>query len=441
MLQVQLEYEHTTCDLCKHKFSCDIDSEIPEIRRHLPILSSGNRCTDYMCLGCVEVLLEKSPPRNKTWVACPWCRESKAFSPSNLKYHTMLIGLLQKARDPLFDEAIKAESEDVNEIETNLKGNSVEKNTMSIKVEDSAHDGKNSDSNDEIEVYYSKDIKRNKLNHQLAQKKKARHCMVKGEDEDETLKNIRNDMQDSYNIELARYHSIIDQEIPKKKRTRTEPIRLIETQSQKVVGDSQTARMHALQNGTQYERTFSSSLPNNSSLEFSDDEDSSNDENGDFQSSDDKAKPKFDDSSSDIDSSNSEASPRFDSSSSSDDEGMENSRSNGFSSDIQSSDDEDSCEDSEVSNDSSDKKERVQASDMNMKRPSQDYIENFIDEAFAKPKRVRKAPPRFIEEQTLGGYCSPKASTNMENTRQIGKTFHGSAELKMRSKCDENYSE
>lgn len=365
----------------------------------------------------------------------------------------MLIGLLQKARDPLFDEAIKAESEDVNEIEPNSKGSSVEKNAMSIKVEDSAHDGKNSDSNDEIEVYYSKDIKRNKLNHQLAQKKKARHCMVKGEDEDETLKNIRNEMQDSYNIELARYHSIIDQEIPKKKRTRTEPIRLIETQSQKVVGDSQTARMHALQNGTQYERTFSSSLPNNSSSESSDNEDSSNDESGDCKSSDDKAKPKFDDSSSDIDSSDSEASkpvtvnPRFDGSSSggdsSDDEVMENSRSNGFSSDsnssgsqLSSSDNEDSCEDSEASNDSSDKKERVQASDMNMKQPSQDYIENFIDEAFAKPKRVRKAPPRFIEEQTLGGYCSPKASTNLESAKKAGKTFRGSAKFKTRSKGD-----
>lgn len=383
----------------------------------------------------------------------------------------MLIGLLEKARDPLFNEAIKADSEDVNEIETNLKGNFVEKNTMSIKVEDSAHDEKNAESDNEIEVYYSKDIKRNKLNHQLAQKKKASDCMVKGENEvdEQTLKYIRREMQYGYDIEMARAHSLIEQGTPKKKRTRTEPIRLIETQSQKVVGDSRTARMHSLQNGTLYESTFSSSLPNNSSSKSSDDEESCNDESGDCQSSDDKANPKFDDSSSDSEASADDkamVNPRFDDSSSnsnSSDESMidsrfDGSRSNSDSSgsqssddeaknddssdeasshsriDEQSSDDEDSCEDSNTSDDSSDKREHSQASDINMKQPSQVYIENFIDEAFAMTKRIRKAPPRFIEEQTLGGYCSPKASTNLESTKKKERKNRVGTKLKKRFK-------
>ena len=102
--------------------------------------------------------------------------------------------------------------------------------------------------------------------------------------------------------------------------------------------------------------------------------------------------------------------------------------------DEQSSDDEDSCEDSNTSDDSSDKREHSQASDINMKQPSQDYIENFIDEAFAMTKRSRKAPPRFIEEQTLGGFCSPKASTNLESTKKKERKNCVGTKLKTRFK-------
>ena len=99
---VELEDEHTKCSICTTNFSCDRDNQDPDIRQHLPVLSSSQRCDHWFCHGCVlrEQLrvAEENNGRVPKWIKCMHCREKTSFNPAEPKYHRLLIDLLARAQ-------------------------------------------------------------------------------------------------------------------------------------------------------------------------------------------------------------------------------------------------------------------------------------------------------------------------------------------------------
>ena len=99
---VELNEEHTKCSICLTKFSSDRDNKDPEIRKHLPVLSSSQRCDHWFCHGCVlrEQLrvAEENNGKVPKWIKCMHCREKTSFNPAEPKYHRLLIDLLARAQ-------------------------------------------------------------------------------------------------------------------------------------------------------------------------------------------------------------------------------------------------------------------------------------------------------------------------------------------------------
>ena len=114
---VRLDDELTKCSICFTKFSSDRDNEDPEIRKHLPVLSSSQRCDHWFCHGCVlrEQLrvAEENNGNVPKWIKCMHCRENTSFNPAEPKYHRLLIDLLGRAQKYAAAQ-IKNENEGMN---------------------------------------------------------------------------------------------------------------------------------------------------------------------------------------------------------------------------------------------------------------------------------------------------------------------------------------
>ena len=99
---MELDDEHSKCSICTTKFSSDRDNKDPEIRKHLPVLSSSQRCDHWFCHGCIlrEQLriAEANNGRVPKWIKCMHCREKTSFNPAEPKYHRLLIDLLARAQ-------------------------------------------------------------------------------------------------------------------------------------------------------------------------------------------------------------------------------------------------------------------------------------------------------------------------------------------------------
>ncbi len=99
---MELDDEHTKCSICTTNFSSDRDNKDPEIRKHLPVLSSSQRCDHWFCHGCIlrEQLrvAEANNGRVPKWIKCMHCREKTSFNPAEPKYHRLLIDLLARAQ-------------------------------------------------------------------------------------------------------------------------------------------------------------------------------------------------------------------------------------------------------------------------------------------------------------------------------------------------------
>ena len=115
-MSVKLSEDEYKCFICCNKFSTDVASNDPEIRRFLPVLSQ--KCCHYLCQGCMEnaqVAAAESTPRRKPpkWLKCMFCQKNTAFCPENPFYHTKLIQLLERARRcHLTEVKVKEEIED-----------------------------------------------------------------------------------------------------------------------------------------------------------------------------------------------------------------------------------------------------------------------------------------------------------------------------------------
>ena len=102
---VELDDEHTKCSICNTEFSCDRDSQDPDSRQHLPVLSSSQRCDHWFCHGCIlreqqrvaqEENIDGKVPK---WIKCMHCREKTSFNPAEPMYHRLLIDLLARAQN------------------------------------------------------------------------------------------------------------------------------------------------------------------------------------------------------------------------------------------------------------------------------------------------------------------------------------------------------
>ncbi|GFH47850.1 hypothetical protein CTEN210_04326 [Chaetoceros tenuissimus] len=102
IMSVKLLEEEIKCCLCYNKFSTDINSTLPEIRRFLPVQSRA-ACPHYFCQGCIEqtqLAAAENAPQNKLpkWLKCMICKQKTAFCPEDPFYHLKLIELLERAR-------------------------------------------------------------------------------------------------------------------------------------------------------------------------------------------------------------------------------------------------------------------------------------------------------------------------------------------------------
>ena len=104
---VQLDEEHTKCSICITEFSCDRDSQDPDIRLHLPVLSSSQRCDHWFCHGCIlreqQRVAEENNGKIPKWIRCMHCREKTSFNPAEPMYHRLLIDLLARAQKHAVD--------------------------------------------------------------------------------------------------------------------------------------------------------------------------------------------------------------------------------------------------------------------------------------------------------------------------------------------------
>ena len=101
---VKLDDEHhTKCSICTNKFSSDLDNTDPEIRKHLPVLSSSQKCDHWFCHSCILKeqirIAEENNGRIPKWIRCMICREKTSFNPAEPKYHRLLIDLLGRAQE------------------------------------------------------------------------------------------------------------------------------------------------------------------------------------------------------------------------------------------------------------------------------------------------------------------------------------------------------
>eukprot|EP00985_Skeletonema_marinoi_P020743 scaffold12407_cov112-Skeletonema_marinoi.AAC.5 len=137
---VELDEEHTKCGICVTKFSSDRDNKDPEIRKHLPVLSSSQRCDHWFCHGCIlrEQLrvAEDNNGRIPKWIKCMHCREKTSFNPAEPKYHRLLIDLLARAQKYAAAQVKNEEQESCVDMQLDL-GSS---NTMCMKRECDAVD-------------------------------------------------------------------------------------------------------------------------------------------------------------------------------------------------------------------------------------------------------------------------------------------------------------
>eukprot|EP00984_Skeletonema_dohrnii_P011964 scaffold4808_cov160-Skeletonema_dohrnii-CCMP3373.AAC.1 len=99
---MELDEEHTKCGICVTKFSSDRDNKNLEIRKHLPVLSSSQRCDHWFCHGYIlreqPRVAEENNGRIPKWIKCMHCREKTSFNPAEPKYHRLLIDLLARAQ-------------------------------------------------------------------------------------------------------------------------------------------------------------------------------------------------------------------------------------------------------------------------------------------------------------------------------------------------------
>ena len=98
----ELDEEHTTCSICVTEFSCNRGSQDPNIRQHLPVLSSSQRCDHWFCHGCIlreqQRVAEENNGKVPKWIRCMHCRGKTSFNPAEPKYHRLLIDLLARAQ-------------------------------------------------------------------------------------------------------------------------------------------------------------------------------------------------------------------------------------------------------------------------------------------------------------------------------------------------------
>lgn len=95
---VLLDNDHKECGICLTAFSTKLNSDIEEVKRHLPVLSKCDHC---YCHGCVlaqqEALAEQNSGEIPEHIPCMKCRKVGAFCPSRPRYHKFLIDLLEQS--------------------------------------------------------------------------------------------------------------------------------------------------------------------------------------------------------------------------------------------------------------------------------------------------------------------------------------------------------
>jgi hypothetical protein len=98
---VELDEEHTKCQICFTKFSTDTNNQDEDIRHLLPV--SSESCDHYFCLGCitnqqVSIAEGRNNGRVPKWIECMTCKAKTAFCPSKPRYHRLLIDFLTRAQ-------------------------------------------------------------------------------------------------------------------------------------------------------------------------------------------------------------------------------------------------------------------------------------------------------------------------------------------------------
>eukprot|EP00984_Skeletonema_dohrnii_P028828 scaffold18977_cov76-Skeletonema_dohrnii-CCMP3373.AAC.3 len=120
---MELDEEHTKCSICVTELSSDRDDKDPEIRKHLPVLSSSQRCDHWFCHGCIlrEQLrvAEENNGRIPKWLKCMHCREKTSFNPAEPKYHRLLIDLLARAENSPKDSSSETDFMHLTEVLNN----------------------------------------------------------------------------------------------------------------------------------------------------------------------------------------------------------------------------------------------------------------------------------------------------------------------------------
>ena len=101
-LRVELDEEHTTCQICFTKFSTstDTNNQDENIKDLLPV--SSESCDHYFCHGCITMqqvsIAEERSGRVPKWIECMTCKTKTAFCPSKPRYHRLLIDFLTRAQ-------------------------------------------------------------------------------------------------------------------------------------------------------------------------------------------------------------------------------------------------------------------------------------------------------------------------------------------------------
>lgn len=135
---VELDDEHTKCGICCTKFSTDRNNEDENIRKHLPVLSSSQRCDHWFCHGCIvreqQRVAQENNGKIPKWLRCMYCKEKTAFCPEAPKYHRLLIDLLGRAQTYAATHQVK--EEDNIQVGIKRKGETVDEAPTSIQVKE-----------------------------------------------------------------------------------------------------------------------------------------------------------------------------------------------------------------------------------------------------------------------------------------------------------------
>jgi hypothetical protein len=109
---VELDEEHTKCQICFTKFSTDTNNQDKDIRHLLPV--SSESCDHYFCHGCITnqqvSIAEGRNGRVPKWIECMTCKTKTAFCPSKPRYHRLLIDLPTRAE--WFARPVEVKEED-----------------------------------------------------------------------------------------------------------------------------------------------------------------------------------------------------------------------------------------------------------------------------------------------------------------------------------------